>query len=404
MAFTKEVLDEILEDYHGPEDFYGPEGIMKQLTKALVESALEVELTEQLGYEKHDQTAKPTANRRNGKTTKELRTDHGPMEIAVPRDREGVFEPQIVPKRQKAFRGFDDKILSMYALGLTTRQIQEHLQDIYAVDVSPELISRVTDEVKELAAEWRGRSLEAFYPVLFLDALRVNIREGGRVVKKSVYLALAIRMDGQKELLGLWIEQNEGAKFWADIMNELKTRGVQDILLAAVDGLTGFPEAIAAVFPQTEVQLCMVHMVRNSARFVPYKDRKAVIAGLKSIYLAPTAELAAEALEEFAGMWDSKYPMISRSWRNRWTEVVPFFKFSPEIRKAVYTTNAVESVNFTIQKIIKHRQSFPNDEAVMKLIFIGLKNIARKWTMPIRDWGAALKQFALIYGEDRVPL
>jgi transposase-like protein len=292
----------------------------------------------------------------------------------------------------------------MYALGLTTRRIQDHLKEIYAVDVSPEHISRVTDEVKELAAEWQGRALEPFYPVLFLDTLRVNIRDGATEVKKSVYLALAIRLDGRKELLGLWIEQTEGAKFWMGIMNELKNRGVQDILLAAVDGLTGFSEAIADAFPKIEVQLCIVHMVRNSVRFVPYKDRKAVTAGLKNIYLAPSAELAAEALEEFAGEWDRKYPMISKLWRNRWNEVIPFFKFSPEIRKAMYITNAIESVNYTIQKVIKHRQSFPNDEAAMKLIFIGLKNLSKKWTMPIRDWGAALNQFAIIYGEDRVPL
>jgi transposase-like protein len=404
MAFSKEILDEILKDYHGPDDFYGPDGIMKQLTKALVERTMQAELSEHLGYEKHDQNKKFNENRRNGKTTKDLRTDQGPMTVEVPRDREGSFEPQIVPKHQREFRGFDEKILSMYALGLTTRQIQDHLKDIYAVEVSPELISRVTDEVKELASEWRGRPLEPFYPVLFLDALRVNIRDGATVVKKSVYLALAIRMDGQKELLGLWIEQNEGAKFWLSIMNELKNRGVQDILLAAVDGLSGFPDAIAAVFPKTEVQLCMVHMVRNSVRFVPYKDRKGVIAGLKNIYLAPSAELASDALDAFADVWDKKYPMISKSWRSRWNEVIPFFKFSPEIRKAVYTTNAIESVNFTIQKIIKHRQSFPNDDAAMKLIFMGLKNISKKWTMPIRDWGTALNQFAVIYGADRVPL
>jgi len=404
MAFSKEILDEILKDYHGPDDFYGPEGIMKQLTKALVERTMQAELTEHLGYEKHDQNKKLVENRRNGKATKELRTDHGPMTIEVPRDRDGSFEPQMVPKHQRDFKGFDDKILSMYALGLTTRQIQDHLKDIYAVEVSPELISRVTDEVKELVNEWRSRPLEPFYPVLFLDALRVNIRDGGTVVKKSVYLALAIRQDGQKELLGLWIEQNEGAKFWLSIMNELKTRGVQDILLAAVDGLTGFPDAIAAVFPKTEVQLCIVHMVRNSVRFVPYKDRKAITTGLKKIYLAPSAELALAALDEFAEQWDKKYPMISKSWRSRWNEVIPFFKFSPEIRKAVYTTNAIESVNNSIQKVIKHRQSFPNDDAAMKLIYMGLKNISRKWTMPIRDWGAALNQFAVIYGEDRVPL
>ncbi|GMO53179.1 MAG: IS256-like element ISSod18 family transposase [Treponemataceae bacterium] len=404
MAFTKEVLDEILKDYHGPDDFYGPEGIMKQLTKALAGRTMEAELTEHLGYEKHDQNKKTTANRRNGKSVKELRTDGGPMEIEIPRDREGTFEPQIVPKHQREFRGFDDKILSMYAPGLTARQIQEHLKDIYAVEVSPELISRVTDEVKELAAEWRGRPLEPFYPVVFLDALRVNIRDGGAAVKKSVYLALAIRLDGQKELLGLRIEQNEGAKFWPGVMNELKNRGVQDILLAAVDGLAGFPEAVNAVFPRTEVQLCIVRMARNSVRFVPYKDRKSVVAGLKKIYLAPPAELALCALDGFAEVWDKKYPMIAKSWRSRRNEVIPFFKFSPEIRKAVYTTNAIEPVNYTIQKIIKHRQSFPNDEAAVKLIFMGLKKIAQKWTIPVRDWGAALNQFAVIYGEDRVPL
>jgi len=302
---------------------------------------MQAELTEHLGYEKHEQGKKQVENRRNGKTIKELRTDQGPMPVEIPRDRDGSFEPRMIPKHQREFRGFDDKILSMYALGLTTRQIQDHLKDIYAVEISPELISRVTDEVKELASEWRGRPLEPFYPVLFLDALRVNIRDGGAVVKKSVYLALAIRIDGQKELLGLWIEQNEGAKFWLSIMNELKTRGVQDVLLAAVDGLTGFPDAIAAVYPKTEVQLCMVHMVRNSVRFVPYKDRKAVITGLKTIYLAPSEDLASLALDEFAAVWDKKYPMISKSWRNRWNEVIPFFKFSPEIRKAVYTTNAL---------------------------------------------------------------
>jgi transposase-like protein len=404
MAFSKEVLDEILKDCHGPDDFYGPEGIMKQLTRALAERAMEAELVEHLGYEKHSQGEKPQTNRRNGKSVKALRSDHGPMTAEVPRDREGTFEPLIVPKHQREFRGFDDKILPVYALGLTTRQIQDHLKELYAVEVSPELISRVTEEVKELAAEWRGRALEPFYPAVFLDALRVNIRDGAAAVKKPVYLALAIRLDGQKELSFPWIEQNEGAKFWMGIMNELKNRGVQDILLAAVDGLTGFPEAIAAVFPKTEVQLCMVHMVRNPVRFVPYKDRKAAVASLKTIYLAPPAELAADALDGFAAERDKKYPVIAKSWRSRWNEAIPFFKFSPEIRKAVYTVNAIEPVNFTIQKIIRHRQSFPNDDAAMKLIFMGLKNISKKWTMPVRDWGSALNQFTIIYGGERVPL
>jgi transposase-like protein len=403
MAFRREVLDELLKDYHGPDDFYGPEGIMKQLSKALIERMMEAEMTEQIGYEKSESGEKPTENRRNGKSKKTLRTDQGPMEIEVPRDREGENEPKVVAKHQRERRGFDQKILSMYALGLSTKAIQENIKDIYNVEISPELVSRVTDEVKGLVEEWRNRPLEPFYPVLFFDALRVNIRDEGQVSKKAVYLALAIRLDGQKELLGMWIERNEGSKFWMGILNELKNRGMQDMLIAAVDGLTGFPEAINAVFPETEVQLCLVHMVRNSVKYVSYKDRKAVTADLKEIYLAPSADAADAALERFAAKWDSKFPSISKMWRNRWNEVIPFLKFSPEIRKAVYTTNAIESVNYTLQRNLKTRQSFPHDEAAMKLIFMILQRISKKWTMPIRNWGEALNQFSLVYG-DRVPL
>jgi transposase-like protein len=325
------------------------------------------------------------------------------MEIEVPRDRNGEFEPKVIPKHQREWRGFDDKILSMYGLGLSTKAIQENLKDIYNVEVSPELISRVTDEVKGLVDEWRNRPLEPFYPVIFFDALRANIRHEGHITKKAVYLALAIRQDGQKEVLGMWIEQNEGAKFWMGILNELKNRGVNDILIAAVDGLTGFPDAINTVFPKTEVQLCMVHMVRNSVKYISYKDRKAVTADLKEIYLAPSEDSALSALERFAEKWDGKYQSISKSWRNRWSEVIPFMKFSPEIRKAIYTTNAIESINYNLQRNLKTRLSFPNDEAAMKLIFMILRRISKKWTMPIRNWGEALNQFAIIYG-DRVPL
>ena len=403
MAITKEVLDELLKDCNSPDEFYGPNGLVKQLSKALIERMMQAELTEQLGYEKSNAGEKETENRRNGTSSKTLRTDQGPMEIEVPRDRNGEYEPQIVPKHQREWRGFDDKILSMYGLGLSTKAIQENLKEIYNVDVSPELISRVTDEVKGLVDEWRNRPLEAFYPVLFFDALRVNIRDEGHVSKKAVYLALAIGLDGQKEVLGLWIEQNEGSKFWMGILNELKNRGVNDILIAAVDGLTGFPDAINAVFPKAEVQLCMVHMVRNSIKYVPYKDRKAVTADLKEIYLAVSADAALEALDCFSEKWDKKYSSISRSWRSRWNEVVPFMKFSPEIRKAIYTTNAIESLNYTLQRNLKSRLSFPNNESAMKLIFMILQRIKKKWTMPIRNWGEALNQFALIYG-DRVPL
>ena len=403
MAITKEVLDELMKGYKGPDDFYGPDGLVKQLSKALIERAMQAELTEQLGYEKSEYGQKPNGNRRNGKTSKTLRTDQGPMEIEVPRDRNGDFEPQIIQKHQREWRGFDQKILSMYSLGLSTKAIQENLKDIYNVEVSPELISRVTDEVKGLVEEWRSRPLEPFYPVIFFDALRVNIRDEGHIIKKAVYLALAIRLDGQKELLGMWIERHEGSKFWMGILNELKNRGIEDVLITAVDGLTGFPDAINAVFPETEVQLCIVHMVRNSVKYVPYKDRKAVIAGLKEIYLAPSADAAAAALERFAEKWDSKYPAISKSWQDRWNEVIPFLKFSPEIRKAIYTTNAIESINYNLQRNLKTRQSFPNDEAAMKLIFMILRRICKKWTMPIRNWGEALHQFSVIYGS-RVPL
>jgi transposase-like protein len=364
---------------------------------------MEAEMSHTLGYPKSEPGEKQTSNRRNGHTRKSLRTDHGSMEITIPRDRLGDYAPQVVPKHSREWRGFDDKILSMYALGLTTRQIQEHLKDIYAVDVSPELISRVTDEVKLYLDEWRSRPLEPVYPVVFFDALRVNIRDGGTVSKKAVYVALAVRMDGKKEVLGLWIQQNEGAKFWSGILSELKARGVKDMLIAAVDGLTGFPEAISAVFPETEVQLCIVHMVRNSVKYVSYKEKKAVTSDLKTIYTAPSAELAEVALDEFGRKWDSKYPMISKTWRARWTEVVPFLKFPPEIRTGIYTTNAIESLNYTIQKVIKHRQTFPNDESALKLIFMALRNISKKWTMPFRNWGAVLNQFAIIYG-DRVSL
>jgi len=403
MAISKEVLDELLKDYKGPEDITGPDGLLKQLTKALVERAMDAEMTMHLGYEKSDQAEKDTTNRRNGKTKKTLRSDQGPLEIEVPRDREGEFEPEIVPKHQREFKGFDDKILSMYARGMTTREIAAHLKEIYGTEVSPELISRATDSVKELLDDWRSRTLESFYPILFLDALVISVREDGKVIKKSIYMALAINLEGRKELLGLWIDQSEGAKFWLRILNALKNRGLQDVLISAVDGLTGFPEAIAAVFPKTEVQLCIVHMVRNSLKFVPFRDRKAIAADLRKVYTAPSEEMAVDELEAFSKRWDSRYPMISRSWKSKWSDLTPFFKFPDTIRKVIYTTNAIESLNFSVRKVTKNRQSFPTADAAMKLVFMALQNISKKWTMPIRDWGVALNQFAILYG-DRVPL
>ena len=403
MAISKEVLDELMKNYKGPDDITGPGGLLKELTKALVERAMQAEMTDHLGYEKSEPGKKATDNRRNGSTKKKLRSDQGPMEVEIPRDRSCEFEPVIIPKHQREFKGFDDKILSMYARGMTTREIAGHLKEIYGTDVSPELISRATDSVKELLDEWRSRPLEPFYPVLFLDALVIPVKDDSKIQKKAFFLALAIRMDGQKELLGLWAEQNEGGKFWLGVLNELKNREVQDVLIAAVDGLTGFPEAINAAFLKTEVQLCMVHMVRNSLKFVPFKDRKSVATDLKKIYLSPSAEAAQTALDGFSEKWDMKYPMISRSWRTKWPEIIPFLKFPEVIRKAVYTTNAIESLNYSIRKVTKNRQSFPTTDAAMKLVFMALQNISKRWTMPLRDWGAAVNQFAIFYG-DRVPL
>ena len=403
MTITKEVLDELLKDYRGPDDLTGEEGLLKQLTKALVERAMGAELTEHLGYEKHEPGEKPGANRRNGTSPKTVRSDQGPIALEVPRDREGTFEPKIVGKHQRELPGFSEKILSMYARGMTTREISEHLKEIYGTEVSPQFITSVTDAVVESLEAWRNRELEVVYPIVFFDAIVVKVRDNGHVVKKSIYLALAINLEGKKELLGLWIDQSEGAKFWLGIISELKNRGVQDILIAAVDGLSGFPEAIRAVYPSTEVQLCLVHVVRSSLRFVPYKDRRTVAAGLRNIYSAPTEEAALSALQEFRTSWDGKYPMIGRSWHERWTEIVPFLAYAPEIRKVIYTTNAIESVNYTLRKVTRNRQVFPTSEAAMKLVYMALQNISRRWTMPVQEWSQALNQLALKF-TGRVPV
>jgi len=403
MAIPKELLQQLLKEYKGPEDLLGENGILKELTKGLVEAALGAELTEHLGYEKHETAEKPTGNRRNGTSRKTIRTDQGEVDIEVPRDREASFEPKIVAKHQKEIPGFSDKILSMYARGMSTREIAEHLKEIYGTEVSPQFISSVTDGVAESLEQWRTRELDAVYPVVFLDAIVVKVREAGHVAKRSIYLALAITLEGQKELLGLWLGEAEGAKFWLQLMTELKNRGVQDILIAAVDGLTGFPDAISAVFPQTEVQLCIVHVVRSSLKFVPYKDRKAVAADLKTIYAAATEEAADQALTEFCAKWDSKYPMIGKSWRARWTEIVPFLVYPAEIRRVIYTTNAIESLNFSLRKISKNRQAFPTSDAALKLLYMALENISKRWTMPIQNWRQALNYLAIKF-EGRVPV
>lgn len=403
MPIKDELLDELLKEYKNPEDLIGKDGILKQLTKRLVERAMETELTHHLGYEKNSPVGNNTGNSRNGKTSKNIKGDFGEVPINVPRDRTGAFQPQIIKKNQTRFDGFDDKIISMYARGMTTRDIQAHLQDIYGVEVSPDLVSTVTDSVINEVKEWQNRPLEEIYPVVYLDATILKVRSEGRIINKSAYLALGITLVGTKDVLGIWLEQNEGAKFWMKIMTELKNRGVQDIYIACVDGLKGFPEAIEALFPKTEVQLCIVHMIRNSLRFVSWKDRKSVAADLKAVYKAVTEEQARMHLSEFARKWDAKYPTISKSWAANWPRLIPFFAYPEDIRRIIYTTNAIESLNYSLKKTIKNRASFPNDEAAIKLLYLSLKNIMKKWTMPVRNWGSALNQFAVLYG-DRMPI
>jgi putative transposase len=403
MPIKDELLDELLKEYKNPEDLIGKDGILKQLTKRLVEKAMESELTHHLGYDKNSPAGNNTGNSRNGKSSKTIKGDFGELPIAVPRDRNGDFNPQIIKKNQTRFDGFDDKIISMYARGMTTRDIQAHLQDIYGVEVSPDLISKVTDSVINEVKEWQNRPLADIYPILYLDATMVKVRSEGRVINKSAYLAVGITLEGTKDVLGIWLEQTEGAKFWLKVMTELKNRGVQDIYIACVDGLKGFPDAIEAIFPKTEVQLCIVHMVRNSLRFVSWKDRKNAAADLKAVYQAATEEQARMRLSEFAQKWDAKYPTISKSWEANWQRLIPFFAYSEEIRRIIYTTNAIESLNNSLKKTIKNRASFPNDEAAMKLLYLSLKNIMKKWTMPVRNWGKALNQFAVLY-VDRMPI
>ena len=402
MATTDELLDDLMKNYKKPEDLIGENGLLKKLTKALVERAMKVELTDHLGYPKHDPTGKNSGNSRNGNSKKTIKGEFGNLEIEVPRDRNSTFEPVIISKGETRFTGFDDKIISMYARGMTTRDIQAHLQELYGVEVSPTLISQVTDAVTEEITLWQNRPLEEVYPILYLDAIRVKVRHNGSVINKAVYLAIGVTWEGTKDILGMWIAETEGAKFWLQVVTELKSRGIKDVFIACVDGLKGFPEAIETVFPNAQVQLCMVHMVRHSLRYVSWKQRKEVAADLKSIYNAPTIGQAETNLTTFATKWDASHPTISKSWRNNWERIIPLFSYPPEIRKAIYTTNTIESMNMSLRKVTKNRGSFPNDEAMTKLLYLAMKNISKKWTMPIFDWKSALNQFAILF-EGRMP-
>ena len=396
-----ELLDELLSGYEKPEDLLGEDGLFKQLKEALVERALGAELSEHLGYEKGDPAGRGSGNSRNGHSGKTVLSDDGELDLAVPRDRNGTFEPAIVPKGERRLEGFDERIVSLYARGMSVREIRGHLEELYGVSVSPDLISRVTDAVLEEVREWQNRPLDPVYPVVFFDALRVKIRDEGLVRNKAVYLALAITSEGDKEVLGLWIEQTEGAKFWLKVMNELQARGLQDILVAVVDGLAGFPDAIGTVFPRTAVQTCIVHLIRNSMSFVAWKDRRKVMPDLKAVYRAETLEAAAAGLDEFEARWGERYPAVAPAWRRAWEHVAPMFAFPPAIRKMIYTTNALESLHRSLRKIIKTRGSFPSDEAATKLLFLAIRNAGVRWRRPV-DWTAAKGQFAILF-EDRFP-
>ena len=371
----------------------------QMLTKITVEAALNAELEDHLGFGKGEES--DAGNNRNGYTSKTLQTEDGQFELDTPRDRAGSFEPQLVKKHQRRFTSMDDKILFLYAQGMTTREIVATFKEMYGADVSATLISKVTDAVLEQVVEWQSRPLDAVYPIVYLDCIVVKIRQDKKVINKAIYLALGVNMEGHKELLGMWLSENEGAKFWLNVLTELQNRGVKDILIACVDGLKGFPEAINTAFPQTQVQLCIVHMVRNSLKYVPWKDYKAVTADLKQIYQSVTEEEALLALDRFSDQWDDKYPQISRSWRAHWHNLNTLFNYPEDIRKAIYTTNAIEPLNSVIRKAIKKRKLFPTDDSAKKVIYLAIQAAAKKWTMPIRNWKLALNRFMIEF-EDRL--
>jgi putative transposase len=398
---SDDVIDELLAGARTEEEIVGPGGVLAQLTKRLVERALAAELTEHLGYEPHEEPPGGAGNTRNGSTAKTLATEHGPVRIGTPRDRKGTFEPQMVRKGQRRFEGFDDKILALYSRGLSTRDIEAHLAEIYGVQVGRDLISRVTDAVMDDVREWQQRPLDDVYPVIFLDALVLKIREGGSVQRRACYLALGVTVEGERDVLGIWFQESEGAKFWMQVLSELKQRGVQDILVCCVDGLKGFPEAIEAIYPNTVVQTCVVHLIRHSLKYVPRREKEQVARDLKPIYTAVNADAAQAALEAFDEKWGSRFPVITQAWLNAWEYMIPFLAFPPELRRVVYTTNAIEALNRQLRKAIKTKGHFPNEEAARKLIYLAITNAVPAWTRT-RNWTTALLAFKIHFG-DRLP-
>jgi putative transposase len=403
----RDLLDELIREHLAagkhPRELLEEGGLLKQLTKQLVQKCLEAEMETHLGYEKGENAGKSAENRRNGYSKKTLQSDQGEMTIGVPRDRKSEFEPQIVPKHQTRLAGLDGKVLALYARGMTVRDIQAQLEEMYGVEISPALISNVTNAVLEDVRAWQSRPLEDVYPIVWFDALQVKVRHEQRVINKAIYLALGVNLSGQKELLGIWISQNEGAKFWLSIFTELKNRGLKDILIACIDGLTGLDDALVAAFPDVMVRTCIVHMVRNSTKFVSFKERKELCADLKTIYRAIDEKEALENLEAFCLKWDKKYSMIGKSWRQNWDKIIPMFLFPEDIRRTIYTTNAIESMNMTLRKASRNHRIFPDDDSAIKVMYLAARNISKKWTMPIRNWGVALNWFAVEF-KGRVPL
>jgi putative transposase len=398
---SDELIDELLAGTRGEEEIVGPGGLLADLTRRLVERAMDAELTEHLGYEHGQPPPGGAGNTRNGTTPKTLATEHGSVRIEAPRDRKGSFAPQIVPKGKRRFAGFDEKIIALYARGLSVRDIRAHLEEIYGVQVGHDLISRVTDAVMDDVRAWQQRPLEDVYPVIFLDCLVLKIREGGTVQRRACYLALGVTVDGDRDVLGMWFQETEGAKFWLQVLTELKQRGVQDVLIACVDGLKGFPEAIEAVFPRAWVQTCIVHLIRHSLRFVPRREREQVARALKPIYTAVDADAASQALEAFDEQWGQRFPVITQAWLNAWEQVIPFMAFPPEVRRVVYTTNAIEALNRQLRKAIKTKGHFPNEDAARKLLYLAIANAVPAWTNT-RNWTAALLAFKIHFG-DRLP-
>lgn len=404
----KDVIDLMLDqiDFHGmtAEELSGENGLLKQLTSRFYSRALEAEMDSHLGYKKNDNSGDNSGNSRNGYTSKTVILENNDtIDVQVPRDRNSTFEPVIIPKHEKRTPLFNDQIISMYSFGMSTRDIQRHLQQVYGVEVSAETISNITASVIADVRDWQNRPLEKSYPILFLDALRVNSRQDGKNVNKALYVALAINWEGKKEVLGLWLANTEGAKFWMSVLTDIKNRGTEDILIACMDGLTGFPDAVKAIFPETHIQHCIVHMIRNSTKFVSYKDLKAVCRDLKEVYSAINAESGHEALDDFGKKWNDKYPMIQASWERNWNNLTEFFNYPKDIRKAIYTTNTIESLNFSLRKVTKNKSSFPDDDSIYKIMYLAIKNASTRWTMPIKEWALAVNQFAILF-DGRVPV